>query len=343
GSGWPDRLRGAAVPDTVYLAALASDLEILSRAHGLPRALQLIASRAGQVYPQHLADLAQQRAADWLAQLAALDAQGGVAQPHHALREQTVSLELIADVIDLKLPWMAGHSRHTATLAQALAHRLGLDDAAVQRIYRAGLIHGIGRAALPNALWNTAGPLASADWERVRLVPYWTRRAAQHTPSLAAEAEIASYVYERLDGSGYFRSLDGAAIATERRVLAVTAVWTALCARRPWRPAFASDAAAALLLAEAAQGRLDPGLVDALLAETRGQPARPAARNTALLSERETDVLRRISLGESNKEVARALAISPSTVRTHVESIFRKLACSTRAAATLKAFTLGVL
>jgi DNA-binding CsgD family transcriptional regulator len=44
-------------------------------------------------------------------------------------------------------------------------------------------------------------------------------------------------------------------------------------------------------------------------------------------------VLRRISLGESNKEAARALQISPSTVRTHVESIFRKLQCSTRAAA----------
>ena len=58
---------------------------------------------------------------------------------------------------------------------------------------------------------------------------------------------------------------------------------------------------------------------------------------------RETDVLRRISVGESNKEVARALDLSPSTVRTHIESVFRKLECSTRAAATLKAFTLGLL
>jgi DNA-binding NarL/FixJ family response regulator len=48
-------------------------------------------------------------------------------------------------------------------------------------------------------------------------------------------------------------------------------------------------------------------------------------------------------LGESNKEVARSLALSPSTVRTQVESIFRKLECSTRAAATLKAYTLGII
>lgn len=48
-------------------------------------------------------------------------------------------------------------------------------------------------------------------------------------------------------------------------------------------------------------------------------------------------------MGGSNKEVARQLGISPSTVRTHVESVFRKLQCTTRAAATLKALTLGLI
>jgi DNA-binding NarL/FixJ family response regulator len=61
------------------------------------------------------------------------------------------------------------------------------------------------------------------------------------------------------------------------------------------------------------------------------------------LSARETDVLRAISLGASNKEIARELALSPSTVRTHVENVFRKLGCSTRAAATLKGSTMGLL
>lgn len=65
--------------------------------------------------------------------------------------------------------------------------------------------------------------------------------------------------------------------------------------------------------------------------------------HAAVLTDRETDASARISLGESNKEVARSLGVSPSTVRTHVESIFRKLKCSTRAAATLKAYTLGII
>jgi DNA-binding NarL/FixJ family response regulator len=62
-----------------------------------------------------------------------------------------------------------------------------------------------------------------------------------------------------------------------------------------------------------------------------------------LLTDRKIEVLRRISHGESNKEAARTLGISPSTVRAHLENIFRKLECTTRAAATLKALTTGLL
>ncbi|GAB3252283.1 HD domain-containing phosphohydrolase [Chitinimonas naiadis] len=343
GSGQPGGLRDAEVPATVYIAALASDLEILSRAHGLEKAQQLIASRADKIYPATLTTLCHEQAASWLATLAELDAQQNIQPPDNERLQRQVALELIADVIDLKLPWMAGYSRQVAGLAQATAAQLGLDGEAQQRLYRAGLIHGIGRAALPNALWNTPGPLSSADWEKVRLMPYWTKRAAQHTPSLSSEAEIASHAYERLDGSGYFRSLDAAAIPAERRVLAVTAAWAALCAKRPWREAYPADQAATLLQQEALKGKLDPAIADVVIAIAQGQPLRAPSKAGSILSERETDVLRRISLGESNKEVARILAISPSTVRTHVESIFRKLDCSTRAAATLKAFTLGVL
>lgn len=85
-----------------------------------------------------------------------------------------------------------------------------------------------------------------------------------------------------------------------------------------------------------------------VLAEESGIPA--AGRKSRLhqpgapvLSARECRVLLEISRGASNKQVARLLEISPSTVRTHVESIFRKLECSTRAAATLKASTLGLI
>ena len=129
----------------------------------------------------------------------------------------------------------------------------------------------------------------------------------------------------------------------EQRLLAATLVWQALRGDRPWRAAFSDSDAERLLLDEAARGRFDPQACQAVIAAARGESVVAPRGNASLLSDRETQILQRISMGGSNKEVARQLGISPSTVRTHVESVFRKLQCTTRAAATLKALTLGLI
>jgi HD-GYP domain-containing protein (c-di-GMP phosphodiesterase class II) len=348
GGGFPERLDGARVPQAVFLVALASDLEILSRVYGVDGAQKLIAQKAGRQYPDALARIACAQAGGWLVELDQQTAAGRDAPLDALPMQQSTAPEIVADVIDLKLPWMAGYSRRVAEVAAGCGTRLGFDAEVRQRTYLAGLIHGMGRMAVSNAIWNTPGRLSPAAWEKVRLVPYWTARAGKQIGALARETEIASQAYERLDGSGYFRGAAGAAIGQEARVLAAVACWVALRSARPWRAALSADEAAAVLGDEVRTGRFDADSVDALLSfekdgfESTADRARPAAR-AALLSPREAEVLRHISLGASNKEVARALQMSPSTVRTHVESVFRKLECSTRAAATLKASTLGLI
>jgi HD-GYP domain-containing protein (c-di-GMP phosphodiesterase class II) len=267
----------------------------------------------------------------------------------NALRSPTqrraASLALVGDVIDLKLPWLLGHSRAVAELADAIGSTLGLAAATRRTLRRAGWLQGLGRVAVPNAVWNRAGPLSAADWERVRLSPYWTSRAAQQVGHLEVEAEMASHACERLDGSGYFRGSRHASTPLESRVLPVATTWLALKAHRPWREAMPDDVAMEHLRKEAALGRLDGSVVDALAKPAAGSRAMRsgASASAPVLSPREIDVLRRISLGDSNKEAALRLGISPSTVRTHLESIFRKLDCSSRAAGTLKASLLGLI
>ena len=340
GQGMPGRLQHPHVPETVYFVSLASDLEILSRAHGLDAALAYINSQADAKYPASLVKLVHQFAAEWLA---GLDA-GTVSEETAAnLLSHQVPLTLVGDVIDLKLPWMAGYSRQVAELARASAALLGLDTINQAQLCRAGLLHGLGRAALPNNLWDTPGKLHESDWERIRLMPYWTSRATRQIPGIAVEADLASYVYERQNGSGYFRSLRGDALSPAHRILATAAAWCALRARRPWRDSYSQIEASAVLRQDASNGLFDLTVVDAILAAAAGNSACLPVKSAVSLSERETDVLRRISQGDSNKQAAQALAISPSTVRTHIESILRKLECTTRAAATLKAYTLGLL
>ncbi|WP_244222984.1 HD domain-containing phosphohydrolase [Cupriavidus lacunae] len=344
GTGMPDGLAGAAVPRAVYVVSLAGDLEIFSRVYGLPRALALIAAQAGTRYPAELAALLARQAAHWLEVLATREPARLDESIQTPQMQATTSTELIGDVIDLKLPWMTGFSRAVARAASACSLRLGAGEASATRLYAAGLIHGIGRAAVPNAIWNSHRRLSAAEWEKVRLVPYWTARAGKQTGSLAQAAELASYAYERLDGSGYFRGVGGQALSFEARVLSAAVAFVALGEKRPWRDALSSDEVAQRLRTEANEGRFDGEVVDALIDARDAPPCGSRRRQATIrLSAREIDVLRSIGRGASNKEAARELDLSPSTVRTHVESVFRKLECSTRAAATLKASALGLL
>lgn len=337
GQGRPAGLRHPEVPEVVYQVVLAGDLEILSRVHGLDAALEWIDGQGDRLYPAALAGELTRHARDWLEALREPEAVAPDSGPQ-------VSLTLVGDVIDLKLPWLAGYSRQAAELARAAARLWGLAEAGVERLGRAALLHGIGRASVANRIWNLPGPLLAGDLEQVRLVPYWTQRACAQTGGLGEAGQLAAHAYERLDGSGYFRALAGDALQAEHRLLAASLAWRALRGARPWRPAFSEEQAARLLQDEAQRGRFDPLACQAVIAAARGEQRPMAARaGNGLLSERETQILRRISAGASNKEVARDLGISPSTVRTHVESLFRKLQCSTRAAATLKALTLGVI
>ncbi|ODP32024.1 HD domain-containing phosphohydrolase [Pandoraea sp. ISTKB] len=354
GKGMPAGHAGDAIPETVFFVNVASDLEILSRAHGRENALAFLRSQSDAKYPARLVDTALRHADHWLDGLDAVDTHDTpsadldtrtwqLAQPDgHA----DVPLSLLADVTELKLPWLAGFSRRTADLASRTAQSLSLDADTQTHLHAAALLHGIGRAALPNRLWETDGKLSADQWEKVRLVPYWSARAAKQIEGLRAAAELASYAYERLDGSGYFRGVAGPALSTPQRILATSVAFEALLAARPWRQAHAFDEAVSIIERDAGAGKFDPDIVTAIVATAQGRTVPPrtaTASANPLLSPRELDVLRQISAGLSNKEAARALALSPSTVRTHVESIFRKLDCSTRAAATLKALTAGML
>ena len=344
GGGVPGLLQGNEVPLATYVVALASDLEIFSRLYGQDEALALARGRANSVYPATLVEASEPWVSTWMATLDAPTPPWTEVADQPASMLNRVGLELVGDVIDLKLPWMTGYSRRVAQLARDGSARAGLDAALCHRTYKAGLIHGIGRASVPNAIWNAPEPLPASSLERMRLVPYWTSRAAGQIDGLALEADIASFAFERRDGSGYFRGRSGTAMPVEGQFVAAAERWVSLRTRRPWREEFTEAEAAERMRQDAEAGRFDPHVVDALLATAMSHaPAKPAAAKGGEqpLSERELEVLRCISKGESTKEVARALGISPRTVRTHVERLFLKLECSTRAAATLKASTRG--
>lgn len=327
------------MPRSVFYVRLAGDLEVLAPAHGTKGALRLVSERAGLKYPATLVQRLLPHAQHWLD---ALEEPACAADyPGH---DSLVPLSLVADVIELKLPWLTGYSRRVAELARrsaALAGMLALEE---RPLVRGALLHGIGRVTVPNAVWMRPGRFEAADWDPVRKVPFWTARAGTQVPALSEDATLGSLIYERLDGSGYYRKLRGDALGMQERLLAAAGALTALCAARPWRPAHGLPAAATLLTAQAVAGRFDRHAVEAVIEAARAMPAQhgPAPRD-GLLSAREIEVLRHVSLGESSREAARAMKISPASVRLHVDSLFEKMQSGSRAALTLKALARGLI
>ena len=204
-------------------------------------------------------------------------------------------------------------------------------------------MHDVGRVGVANGIWDHPGPLTTAQWEPVRLHPYWTERVLRRCPLLAPLADVAARHHERVDGSGYYRGVGGDQLTLDARLLAAADAYHAMTEDRPHREALTAAAAAAVLRDAVASGRFGGTEVDAVLAAA-GQAGRPASAGIpTVLTDREVEVLRLIARGRANKQVAAALGISPKTVGRHVEHIYGKSGVHTRAGAALYAMENGLL
>jgi HD-GYP domain-containing protein (c-di-GMP phosphodiesterase class II)/DNA-binding CsgD family transcriptional regulator len=259
-------------------------------------------------------------------------------EPHRLVRASRLDdlAHAFADFADLKSPYTLGHSSGVARLVEAAARLVGLDERDVTTCRRAALLHDLGRVSVPNSIWDKAGRLTAAEWERVRLHPYFTERVLSPSAPLREVARLAGLHHERRDGSGYHRGTAASGLSVAARILSAADAYHAMTETRPHRPALSAAAAASQLHAEVASGRLDAEAVRAVL-EAAGQHVRRPSPLPwpAGLSEREVQVLRLVARGLTDKEIGKKLVISTATAHHHVRHIYDKIGVSTRAGAAL--------
>jgi HD-GYP domain-containing protein (c-di-GMP phosphodiesterase class II) len=242
------------------------------------------------------------------------------------------ALRAMAAFADLKSVHTRTHSSGVAELAAAAAERARLASHEAAAIRRAALLHDIGRPGVSAGIWDKAGPLTEAEWERVRMHTYFAERILSRAPALAEAGALASLAHERLDGKGYHRRLPVGALGMGARILAAADVYHAMCEPRAHRPALAADQAADELRKEARAGRLDADAVAAVL-ESSGHKPQVRAERPGGVSDREVEVLRLVARGLTNKEIGAALGISTKTAGHHLQHIFEKIGVTTRSAA----------
>ena len=311
-------------------------VEIAARAGGVPAARELIRRRTGTHFDPAIAAVFDTCAGELLAGLddadmldAALDAEP-TPQPRCPRSELEGLARAIADFADLKSPWTLGHSPAVAELAAAAAAR----DEDRESLLLAGLLHDLGRVAVPNGIWDRPRTLVAAQWERVRLHTYYTERILARTPVFAQLATLAGSHHEYLDGSGYHRCVGADALSDPMRVLAVADAYVAMTNARPHRPALSGEEAARQLHAAAGAGRLCARAVAAVL-QAAGLQRAPAPAHPCGLTEREVEVLCLLARGMTNKQIAGELYLSSRTVQHHVTHIYDKIGRRTRAGAAM--------
>jgi len=348
GRGWPGAVGGEDIPVPARIAQLAEFAEVAHRVGGVEASVALARERSGKQFDPMLAALLREDAGDILAGAEAVQTWDAViaAEPALAMMasgdEFDSKLFAIATFVDLKSPYMLGHSAAVADLAAAAGLALNLPAEDVRLLRRAGLVLGFGRLGVSNAIWDKPGPLGPGERERARMQPYFTERMLRQSAALAPLAALAVQHRERLDGSGYPRGISGRSISGAARVLAAAEAYQAMREPRPHRAGLSADEAVGELRAEVRSGRLDGDAIEAVLGAA-GHRVRRRAGAVAGLTAREVEVLRLAARGVPTREIARQLVMSPKTAGNHIEHIYTKIGAGSRAAASLFAVQHGLL
>jgi HD-GYP domain-containing protein (c-di-GMP phosphodiesterase class II) len=349
GKGQPHGVKGEQIPLAMRIVHLTHDAEALARLRSPAEAITLIRERSGHAYDPGLVAEFLPAGPEFLDRLEKLDPWDEVLaaepEPRRRLHGEDMdgALEVAADFIDLKSPFTAGHSRQVAALAAGASQQAGLPPAEVVRARRAGLLHDLGRTAVPNSIWDKPAVLTRAEFDRVQLHPLLTEQMLRRAGALAALTPLAACHHEKADGSGYFRGLTAAQLSPAARILAAADRYQAMTQERAHRPALTPQAAAAELRRMAAAGDADREAAECVLAAA-GHQARPRQhRPPAGLTDRETEVLQLAAAGLTTAEIARRLVISAKTADSHIQHIYAKIGCSTRGAAVLFALRHGLV
>jgi len=348
GRGMPTGARGEDIPLEIHIVHLADVIEVHLRTGGLDHAVETARSRRGTQFSPAVADVFTRDAAAIVDGLLEIDVwTAALAQAPDRDRiigadEINELLRAMADFVDLKCPCSPGYSRGVADLAAAAARHCRMPPADITRLYRAGLVQGLGRLGVSNQIWEKKGPLSTAEWERVRMYPYLTGRILSRIDGLESVVSVATKHEERIDGSGFPRGLSGNELTAQDRLLAAVVAYRQLLEPRPQRAALDPDAAAAELRREARGGRLDADSVEAVLAAAGHRATRRTSWSSGLTA-REVEVLRLVAQGRSNREIAIQLFIAEKTARNHVERIYAKLGVNNRTQASLAAIDRGMI
>lgn len=168
---------------------------------------------------------------------------------------------LFAQVVDVRSSFTYRHSFYVAQVCRVLAQKAGLSNDDAYLLEVAGLLHDLGKLAVPEQIIEKPGQLTAAEFDIIKKHSYYTYWLLSPVLPGHKLPSWAAYHHERLDGTGYPFKKNSNQLDLPARIVAVADIFTALREERPYRPGMSYGEIQEVLNRQAKGGGLDADVV----------------------------------------------------------------------------------
>lgn len=178
--------------------------------------------------------------------------------------QQIQTVTALSEAVDAKDRYTSGHSKRVAEYARMLAARMGKSAEEQEEIYRAGLLHDVGKIRIPEFVINKPGKLTTEEYELVKVHPVTGYHILKGISGGSMIAQAARCHHEWYDGTGYPNGLRGSDIPEVARIIGVADAYDTMASNRSYRKVLAQDIVRSEI--EKGKGRqFDPAVADIML------------------------------------------------------------------------------
>ena len=174
------------------------------------------------------------------------------------------TVTVLSDAVDAKDRYTSGHSKRVAEYSKLIAERMGKSKAEQEMIYRAGLLHDVGKIRIPVDIINKPGKLTDEEFDLIKIHPVTGYHILRDISEHSDMGIAAKYHHERYDGKGYPNGLSGENIPEMARILAVADSYDAMTSNRSYRKGLSQS----VVRGEIEKGKgtqFDPAIADIML------------------------------------------------------------------------------
>ncbi|MGD1091340.1 MAG: HD-GYP domain-containing protein [Bryobacteraceae bacterium] len=192
-------------------------------------------------------------------------------------------LETMAQALDARDPYTAGHSLRVAAYSFAIAGELGLPKKDCETIRTAAQLHDIGKIGIPDVILQKVGRLTPEEYGLIKLHPQIGRKILEKVSRFKDLLPAVELHHENFDGTGYPYKLSGTRIPLEARIVRVADAFDSMASSRSYREALPL-ATAIDELVKYSGSQFDPQVMQAFLnLIARGKPETLLNENEGLI------------------------------------------------------------